>query len=116
MATALRLRAAPALRTSFKIPLAQSFQLQSTKCMSTSKTQTLKEVFAAKVPAEIEKVKKLRKYAISKLTLSFTQSVLFTELTWYAETMAPKLWVRSLLTKSMAVLEASNPLSGKDLY
>ena len=71
MATALRLRAAPALRTSFKVPLAQAIQVPTSRCMSTSKTQTLKEVFAAKLPEEIEKVKKLRKYAVPLLPTTF---------------------------------------------
>ena len=42
--------------------------------MSTSKTQTLKEVFAAKLPDEIEKVKKLRKSAATYHLIIFKLS------------------------------------------
>ena len=74
MATALRLRAAPAFRTSSKVPLASAFQVPTSRCMSTSKTQTLKEVFAAKLPEEIEKVKKLRKSAATHLFMTINWS------------------------------------------
>ena len=58
MASALRLtsafRAATPLRTT---------AFNGLRCYSTGKTTSLKETFANKLPGEIEKIKKLRKYA-----------------------------------------------------
>ena len=62
MATALRFSNA-ALRQSF-IPATSPVRLVGSKglrCYSSSKTATLKETFAEKLPGEIEKIKKLRK-------------------------------------------------------
>ncbi|KAK2751368.1 citrate (Si)-synthase [Onygenales sp. PD_40] len=68
MATSLRLGSA-ALRTSSfaSKPVVQSAAVNGLRFYSSAKTQSLKETFAEKLPAEIEKVKKLRKEHGSKV-------------------------------------------------
>ncbi|KAI9886052.1 MAG: hypothetical protein M1823_002125 [Watsoniomyces obsoletus] len=62
MASSLRITSS-ALRPSLLSTNAPTRSIAWTglRCYSTAKTQTLKETFAAKIPGEIEKVKKLRK-------------------------------------------------------
>ena len=61
MATALRF-SGTALRQSLTpaISPVRSIVFNSLRCYSSSKTATLKETFAEKLPGEIEKIKKLR--------------------------------------------------------
>ncbi|PGH23146.1 citrate synthase, mitochondrial [Polytolypa hystricis UAMH7299] len=66
MASSLRLGSS-ALRTSFiSKPIVQSAAYNGLRCYS-AKTKSLKETFADKLPAEIEKVKKLKKEHGSKV-------------------------------------------------
>jgi citrate synthase len=70
MATALRFTSS-ALRSSLKTSAASPWRsaavFNGLRSYSTSKTQSLKETFAAKLPGEIEKIKKLRKDYGSKV-------------------------------------------------
>jgi len=67
----------------------------------------LKDTFGEKVPAEIEKIKKLKRYILGN------QGHIAWILTTATETTVPRLLVRLLLTRYMVVLEASSLLCGR---
>jgi len=70
--------------------------------------QSLKDTFADKIPGEIEKIKKLRKYVAQNHTTTIsTSSYIFVGST------VTRLLARSLLTKSTVVPVVSSPSSGK---
>ncbi|KAJ5238706.1 hypothetical protein N7468_003325 [Penicillium chermesinum] len=67
MASSLRI-GSTALRSSVAKPV-QTAVLNGARCYSSAKAKSLKDTFADNLPAEIEKVKKLRKYVVHRKPL-----------------------------------------------